>query len=105
MCITSWCLKNKLEGVLQCGAGGRHVLLKREFGWLQPSAFQAPQTWAHIDGTFGTGSEPHLYGLHLCQPLPVGLQLSQCLTQLTLKQHHLQNNHRPKTAEQERPKE
>jgi hypothetical protein len=80
-------------------------VLNRAFGWLQPSAFQVPQTWAQIGGNFETGSEPHLYCLHLCQPLPVGLQLSQCLTQLTLKQHHLQNNHRPKTAEQERPKE
>lgn len=31
----------------------------------------------------------HLNGLHLCQSLPVGLQLSQRITQLTLKQHNL----------------
>lgn len=34
---------------------------------------------------------PHLDCLHLCQPLPAGLQLCQGLTQLTLEQHHLQH--------------
>jgi hypothetical protein len=38
--------------------------------------------------------------VHLCQPLPVGLQLGQGHTQLTLQQHHTHTRMHTHTCKQ-----